>query len=272
MTRHYLGLDLGSSYTKFVVTDDTGAMAHADVVPTLSRRREDFDRAWADIRDRFEIARTCATGYGRRSIASDLQKTELICASAGVSAGCPVHKCILDIGGEDIKIIESAPDGSVIDFYMNNKCSAGTGTFITEIAERAEIDASKMSRLAAESESDRTINSFCTVFAKSEILGWKFDGVPIEDIARGIYLSVVDRVRKLPIKRGIPLFLCGGVIAFHPLLAELLAEALGADVRVVERPQMAVALGAAVLAQKEAVSPARAGDGASVDNLFRQNS
>jgi predicted CoA-substrate-specific enzyme activase len=252
MTAHYLGIDLGSAYTKFVVLDHARAIAHAEVIPTLSRRHEVHERCTALIHERFDIRRTCATGYGRRNVSSDLQKTELICAAAGVSMLHPMRKCILDIGGEDIKIIESGPDGSVLDFHMSNKCAAGTGAFISEIAERAELQLFEMSRLAKESKSDRTINSFCTVFAKSEILSWKFDGVPPEDIARGIYLSVVDRVRKLPIKPGIPLLLCGGVIAYHPLLAELLAERVASLVHVVERPQLAVALGAAVLAHKEA--------------------
>jgi predicted CoA-substrate-specific enzyme activase len=251
---HFLGIDLGSSYTKFAVTDADSAIVHAEVIPTLSRRRELFVEALSKIQGKFDIARICATGYGRRNVQSDLQKTELLCAAAGVSVYHHTHKNILDIGGEDIKIVECDPDGAVINFYMNDKCSAGTGTFITEIAERAEIDAGEMNELAKKSKSGRTINSFCTVFAKSEILGWKFDGVPIEDIARGIYLSVVDRVRKLPLKKDIPLFLCGGVIAYHPHLAELLAERLDADIKVVERPQYAVALGAAALAQKEMMS------------------
>ncbi len=251
---YYLGIDLGSSYTKFVVTGDDSAVVHAEVIPTLSRRRQIFAQALSTIQGKYDIARTCATGYGRRNVQSDLQKTELLCAAAGVSVCHQKHKSILDIGGEDIKIIECDAGGSVINFYMNDKCSAGTGTFIMEIAERAEIDLAEMNELAKRSRSSRTINSFCTVFAKSEILGWKFDGVPIEDIARGIYLSVVDRVRKLPLKKGIPLYLCGGVIAYHPHLADLLSERINTEIQVVDRPQYAVALGAAALARKEMVS------------------
>ncbi|OGC93707.1 MAG: hypothetical protein A2W25_06310 [candidate division Zixibacteria bacterium RBG_16_53_22] len=254
MNGSFLGIDLGSSYTKFIVIDEGAIIVDAEVIPTLSRRREVLDKAMSGILSRFNIQCICATGYGRRNVQADLHKTELICAAAGVSVTHKMHKSILDIGGEDIKIIESDANGSVVDFYMNNKCSAGTGTFITEIADRAELDIAEMSTLASKSKSDRTINSFCTVFAKSEILGWKFGGVPIEDIARGIYLAVVDRVHKLPLKKGMPLFLCGGVIAHHPFLAGLLAERLQADIRVVEQPQYAVALGAARLAQEEMMS------------------
>ncbi len=85
-------------------------------------------------------------------------------------------------------------------------------------------------------------------------MGWKFSGVPIEDIARGIYLSVIDRVRKMPFKKNLPLFLCGGVIAYHPHLADLLKERIQLEINVVEKPQYAVALGAAALARKEYVN------------------
>jgi len=249
MGTHFLGIDLGSSYTKFVAVDSTGRVVHIGVIPTLSRHREAFESEEHAIYERYDIERTCATGYGRRSVDVDMRKTELVCAAAGVSFLHPVHKCIVDIGGEDIKIIDADAKGGVIDFFMNDRCAAGTGTFITEIAERAELEVSEMCELSEKSSSTRIINSFCTVFAKSEILGWKFNGTPIEDIARGIYLSVVDRICKLPIKRNLPVFLCGGVIAYHRCLAEMLREALQSEIHVVAQPQYAVALGAAILAR-----------------------
>jgi predicted CoA-substrate-specific enzyme activase len=252
IAEHFLGIDLGSSYTKFVALSGDGKEAYTRAIPTLSRRREEYEKTMAEVRALCTVKNTCATGYGRRNISSELQKTELVCAAAGVSLKHPVHKVILDIGGEDIKVIECDADGGVIDFYMNDKCSAGTGTFITEMAERAELDVHEMGQLSKRSTSDRIMNSFCTVFAKSEILGLKLSGVPIEDLARGIYLSVIDRVRKLRIRRELPVFLCGGVIAYHPYLGELLAEKMRIEVRVAEQPQFSVALGAAALARKEA--------------------
>ncbi len=249
MPEHFLGIDLGSSYTKLAVLDGSGAAVHAAVLPTRSRRRDDFERELAAIRERFAIRRVCATGYGRRSVASDLQKTELVCAAAGLALAHPGRKCILDIGGEDIKVIEADADGGVVDFCMNDKCAAGTGAFLVEIANRAELDLGEMSALSRQSASERVMNSFCTVFAMSEILGWKLGGVSAEEMARGIYLAVVDRVRRLPIRRELPLFLCGGVIAYHPALADLLRDNIHADVQIAERPQYAAAFGAAALAR-----------------------
>jgi predicted CoA-substrate-specific enzyme activase len=246
---HYLGIDLGSSYTKFAVVDDSSTMIHKQVIPTLSRRRENFIDVLANINHSFDIQKVCTTGYGRNSHQGDLQKTELICASIGVSSSYPEQKCIIDIGGEDIKIIESGVSGEVLNFHMNDKCSAGTGAFITEIAEKAELEIEEMSDLARKSSANRIINSFCTVFAKTEILSWKFDGVPIEDIAQGIYLSITDRIGKMPIPSGLPVFLCGGVITYHPYIKELLENKLGLEVQITSEPLFAVANGAALLAR-----------------------
>ncbi len=250
MSDHYLGIDLGSSYTKFAVIDNSRNLVHNSVVPTLSRNKDLFKNQLTEIHNQFSIKKICTTGYGRDTFDGDLKKTELICASAGVSALFHEHKCIIDIGGEDIKIIESGPDGEVINFYMNDKCSAGTGTFITEIAEKAELEIGEISDLAKISSGSKVINSFCTVFAKSEILGWKFNNIPIEEIAKGIYLSIVTRIRKLPVKTNMPIILCGGVIAFHPYLKDLLTKEFSTDVVIPKNPQYMVAYGASILAMK----------------------
>ncbi len=248
--QHYLGIDLGSSYTKFVVVDQNDTPLHQDVLPTFSRRREKLDAVVDQIRESYTITKTCTTGYGRNVQDSDVKKTELICASIGLSQSNPIHKCIIDIGGEDIKIIDSGECGEVKHFHMNDKCSAGTGAFITEIAEKAELEIDEMSDLAKVAKGNRTINSFCTVFAKTEILGWIFDGVPIEEIAKGIYLSITDRVCKMPIPSAVPLFLCGGVITHHPYLKDIMEARLGRQVAIAPTPLYSVALGAAILAHQ----------------------
>jgi predicted CoA-substrate-specific enzyme activase len=245
-----LGIDIGSHFTKLVVVDSDDGLCFKSVLPTRSRHRENLLDLLAEIRERFNIRATCATGYGRDTLESNRRSPEIVCAAIGVSSLHPVRKTIIDIGGEDIKIIESGAHGEVEHFHMNDKCSAGTGAFITEIAEKAEIELAEMSDLASRSTSDRVMNSFCTVFAKTEILGWKFDGVPIEDMSRGIYLSIVDRICKLPIRPELPVYLCGGVAAHHPYVQHLMTERLQSDVQVTMDPQFMVALGAAILARR----------------------
>ncbi len=247
--RYYLGADLGSSYTKLVVIEGSGRSVYAEVMPTLTRRGDRLAQSLERIRGRHTIAATCATGYGRGSLDADLKKTELVCAATGVAGEYPFEKTLIDIGGEDIKIIQSGARGEIINFYMNDKCSAGTGAFISEIATKVELEIGEMSDLARQSSSDRTLNSFCTVFAKTEMLGWKFGDVPPEDMARGIYMSIVTRLAKLPIRSDLPVLLCGGVIAYHPYLGDLLARELALDVRTITEPQYVAALGAALQAR-----------------------
>ncbi|MEE9465953.1 MAG: acyl-CoA dehydratase activase [Candidatus Neomarinimicrobiota bacterium] len=247
---YYLGADLGSSYTKLVVIDDQGNPVHSEVMPTLTRRRNRLDESLRSLHERFTIAAACATGYGRSSLDWDLKKTELVCAATGAAGPHPFEKTIIDIGGEDIKIIESGGRGEIRNFYMNDKCSAGTGAFISEIAAKVELEISEMSALARASSTNRALNSFCTVFAKTEMLGWKFEDVPLEDMARGIYMSIVTRLSKLPIRADLPVLLCGGVIAYHPYLAELLTGQLGLEVRIADEPQFVAALGAALQASR----------------------
>lgn len=247
----YLGIDIGSSYTKLTVADSAGRILFGNVLKTFNRDKNQLTTALAAIHAGFPIEKTCATGYGRDHLKeAHTTKTEIYCAAMGVSSLYKKECTVLDIGGEDIKVIRSSAEGKVIDFYMNSKCAAGTGTFLTEIAERAEIDLAKMSALASQSVSTTELNSFCTVFAKTEIMKWIFDEMPVEDMARGIYLSIVNRISKLRIDKDLPVYLIGGVIAYHPYLRNVLEEKLERPVTVPDDPQMINSYGAALLAQK----------------------
>jgi len=248
---HYLGIDIGSSYTKITVINSRCAIEKQLILKTLNRDKNKLSNELDKIRNEFKIEAICSTGYGREHFKSaNLHKTEIYCASMGVSELYPEKKNIIDIGGEDIKVIKSSNLGKVEDFYMNTKCAAGTGTFITEIAERAEIDLSKMSQLAASSNYDKELNSFCTVFAKTEIMQWIFDEVPVGDLARGIYLSIVNRIAKIRLDRELPIYLCCGVIAYHPYLKEILAQKFNQNVIVTPNPQLINSYGAALAAKK----------------------
>ncbi len=247
---HFLGIDLGSSYTKFAVLNEAGELQFSKVIKTLMRKKTSFEETMEYVADHFDIAVSCTTGYGRKTVKSDIKKTEIICASVGLSFYYPFTKTILDIGGEDIKVIESGAGGEVLKFHMNDKCAAGTGSFITEIAEKAELDIGEMSELAKKAKQVRTLNSFCTVFAKTEIISWKFDGVDESEIALGIYLSIVNRIKRMHLNDEHPLILCGGVVAYHPYLAELLGKEMKCKVIVPPYPQLVVAIGAAISAMK----------------------
>jgi 2-dehydropantoate 2-reductase len=249
---YFLGVDLGSSYTKFIVLDSNSKIVFKLALKTLNRDRIGVRHVMNAIRGEFDIKSSCATGYGRKNFPdAEIVKTEINCAAEGVSYFYPGLKNIIDIGGEDIKVIHCDNSSHVENFYLNDKCAAGTGSFITEIAERAELNVSEMSLLAARSSAQTELNSFCTVFAKTEIMKWLIEGMSVEDIAKGVYLSIANRVAKLRITAGDPVFLIGGVIAFHPYLKTILEEKLKVDVHLVENPQFMAALGAALIAKKQ---------------------
>ncbi|MCB0480047.1 MAG: 2-dehydropantoate 2-reductase [Flavobacteriales bacterium] len=247
----FLGVDLGSAYIKFTVIDEKQNVVFRYTLQTLNKERLAHRQVMQAIQSDFDIKYSCATGYGRKHfIESDIVKTEINCAAAGVSRDIKGRKNIIDIGGEDIKVIHCDENNAVANFYMNDKCAAGTGSFLSEIADRAEIEVSEMSHLAARSNNSKELNSFCAVFAKTEIMNWIFDGISIEDISKGIYLSIANKVAKMKLLPDVPTVMIGGVIDNHPYLLSLLNERFGTDIQIVEVPQHSVSLGAAIIAQK----------------------
>lgn len=252
---YHLGVDLGSSYTKFIVLDSDSKIVFKLALKTLNRDKIGVRHVMRAIQSEFDIKSSCATGYGRKNFPdADFAKTEINCAAEGVSYSYHGVKNIIDIGGEDIKVIHCDNMNHVENFYLNDKCAAGTGSFITEIAERAELNVSEMSLLAARSNNKNELNSFCTVFAKTEIMKWLIDGMSVEDIAKGVYLSIANRVAKLRIVNDEPIYLIGGVIAFHPYLKDILSTKLNQKVLMVENPQFMGALGAALLAKQSYIN------------------
>jgi 2-dehydropantoate 2-reductase len=248
---HFLGIDLGSAYIKFTVIDGDENVLYHQILKTLNRDKVAIKHVMDAIKSEFSITNSCATGYGRKHFPdAEMIKTEVNCAAVGVSNLYRGAKNIIDIGGEDIKVIKCDDFDTVDSFYLNDKCAAGTGSFITEIAERADIKVSEMSDLASKSKYSSELNSFCTVFAKTEIMKWLFDGVSVEDIARGIYLSLANKVSRLRIDTSLPSFMIGGVIAHHPYLKNLLEEKLLQQIQVLDNPQYVVSLGAALVAKQ----------------------
>lgn len=257
----FLGIDLGSAYTKFTVIDEKGNPVFRYILQTLNKDRQAMKAVIQAIHGVFNIKYSCATGYGRKHFTdTDIVKTEINCGAVGVSEYFSGAKNIIDIGGEDIKVLQCNNENHVVNFYMNDKCAAGTGAFLSEISERAGINDSDMSSLAAHSDFEKELNSFCTVFAKTEIMNWVFDGMPAPDIARGIYISIANKVAKMKMVPGMPIYMIGGVIAYHPYLSNILAIKFGKEIKTVEHPQYIVSFGAANIAkqtwmQKSAPAP-----------------
>lgn len=246
----FVGVDLGSAYTKFTVIDENENVVYQSALRTLNRDKAALKHVMEAVSSEFPVKYCCATGYGRKSFHdADIVKTEINCAAKGVAKYHSGRKNIIDIGGEDIKVVRCSENNIVENFYLNDKCAAGTGAFLVEVAERAEMQTNEMSDLASKSDFGNELNSFCTVFAKTEITGWLIEGKPIEDIARGIYLSIANRITKLRVDTISPIFMIGGVVAHHYFLKILLQEKYEQKIEIVENPQNVVSLGAALIAK-----------------------
>ena len=205
------------------------------------------------------LSAVLSTGYGRSNVeAAGATRTEIACHGRGAYHHFPRRITVVDIGGQDNKVIELDEDGRRLGFKMNRKCAAGTGAFIEEIAHRLDVPLEALDAMAARSTTDLTLNSFCTVFAATEVLARIRQGVPPEDLARAAFRSVVRRIVESHPLSG-EVVLTGGVVAHNPVVVELLAEATGARALLPPEPQLAGALGAALLARDESTR-SRKGD------------
>jgi predicted CoA-substrate-specific enzyme activase len=254
----YAGVDVGSTTTKAVIINQGGA-----VVGTASRTSgTDLTAAAGEcLKEALETAgepapsHLVATGYGRNNVAgADISITEITCHGRGAYHSFPEAITVVDIGGQDTKVISLDTTGQRVGFKMNRKCSAGTGVFLEEIARRLDVPLEDLDNVARSSERSAPLNSYCTVFASTEMLSRIRAGEAREDLVLGAYESVVRRVVEMADLTG-TLVLTGGVVAYHPIVAELMANETGATVKVPADPHMVGALGAALaareLAQKE---------------------
>lgn len=248
----FCGVDIGASATKLVLLDQNLNVQARVVRPSgvdyAATASACLDQALGAANPNI-IARTVATGYGRRNVPfADDTRTEIQCHGDGCHHLLRRAVTIVDIGGQDNKVIRVDDRGKRIDFKMNRKCAAGTGAFLEEIALRLAIDVSELDPLAQQTTETVQLSSFCTVFAKTEILAHLRRGTPINQIVRGAYHAVVLRVVEMAPLDG-EVVLTGGVAAHSRTVAEVFAERVGHHVHVPEYPQFTGALGAALAAR-----------------------
>jgi predicted CoA-substrate-specific enzyme activase len=252
----YLGVDLGAAHTKAVIIDASRFTRGRAIVPTgmdfFRAGREALRLALLDAGiQAVDITAAVATGYGRKNLDfAASTKTEISCHARGAFHYFPEAITVIDIGGQDSKIIKIGPDGRWFDFKMNRKCAAGTGAFLEEIAGRIGVGLSELEGLARQSTTEVALSSFCTVFCSSEILGMIRRGIKVPDIVKAVMGSVVARLTEMDVLSG-TVVATGGVVAHHPLVVELLAAVTGNPVRIAPEPQLAGALGAALFALEE---------------------
>ncbi|MEI7896961.1 MAG: acyl-CoA dehydratase activase [bacterium] len=220
-----LGIDLGSSYTKGVLVDENNRMAGFHCV----KSGYNFNNAAAKIIGHFsanhEIAYPVYTcGYGREQVSvSFVSNSELIALSKAVYEIYQRSCSIIDIGGQDTKYISVNSLGQVDKFKMNRKCAAGTGSFLEEIAFRLDVTPEEFTEFARQATEEVKINSFCTVFAISEIIGMIKNGATLPNIIIGIYNSIIVRSLEMSLVEDY-LVITGGLPAMHPTIVKLFKD------------------------------------------------
>ncbi len=245
------GLDIGSRTIALVEWDGQG-MVRAEVVDTGTNPLENARALLAGRTYR----RLVATGYGRHlAVERELADTVISEIKAYGLGAChlfPDAGTVLDIGGQDSKVILVGPGGQVLRFEMNDRCAAGTGRFLENMAHALGMGVEQFGphALAAEGQAVR-ISSMCTVFAESEVVSLIARGEDSRRVALGLHQAIVDRVGGMVRRVGVrPRFVFAGGVAYNPCLQKLFAEALGVPLSVPENPQIVGALGAALYAER----------------------
>ena len=248
------GIDIGSISTKAAVLSD-GKLLGTRLIFTgynaEAAGRTVFEELLKDLGlERQAVRRLISTGYGRNSVKFvDKAVTEITCHGAGAHYLDPGVRSIIDIGGQDSKVIVIDEKGKVKNFAMNDKCAAGTGRFLEVMARALEVDLEVFGNLSLEARSPSRISSLCTVFAESEVISLISRGEHRENIIAGIHESIAARVAAMANRVGVvpPVVMTGGV-AKNAGVVKALEKKLGMTIRVSEYAQVNGAIGAAVLA------------------------
>jgi predicted CoA-substrate-specific enzyme activase len=250
----YVGLDVGSLGAKSVIISESGIEGYA-VIPTgvfpEKSGQEVMNKALSGLTG--NVRYTIATGYGRITAKyADKTITEITCHAKGAHYLHPATQTIIDIGGQDCKVIRLSEDGNVADFAMNDKCAAGTGRFLEVISGVFKVPLEDLGDMSNGDAALTPINNTCTVFAETEIISLLARGEQSESILKGVFRAIASRVAGIASRIGVKddVFFSGGV-AKNCGVVSALREVLGCSILVPDfDPQLVGALGAAVIAME----------------------
>lgn len=252
---YYAGIDIGSTTTNVVILDQQKKIVASAIVPTGSRTVKSSNLALSQALkaanlSREQLSNTVSTGYGRTNITfRDKDVTEITCHAKGAHYLNPAVRTVIDIGGQDSKIIRLDSTGGVKDFAMNDKCAAGTGRFLEMMARSLQLDLLEMSQLGLTYDEDITISSMCSVFAESEVISLIAANKKIDDIIHGINKSVASRVLALLKRVGSEEeYMVTGGVSKNTGLVNTIERQLGAKLYVYAESEICGALGAALIA------------------------
>lgn len=251
---YVLGVDSGSTSTDAVVMDADEHIVASVIVATGAKATAGAAKAVDEVLHqasltRRDLALSVATGYGRDAIPDmDTTITEITCHAAGAHFLKPDARTIIDIGGQDSKVIHISPTGAVVNFVMNDKCAAGTGRFLEMMARTMEMPLDEFCRTGLDWKHEVRISNMCTVFAESEVVSLVADDTPIADIVHGLDVSVATKTAALARRvHAEPPYLMTGGVARNEGVVGALGDVLSSPVATHEDSQLCGAIGAALL-------------------------
>ena len=259
MPVYTMGVDIGSSTSKCVILAG-GKEITACIVSPGGTGTGGPDRVVGQaltqaglVQD--DIAYTAATGYGRNTFTcAEKTYSELSCHAKGARWLYPEARTVVDIGGQDCKVMKLDADGKLDGFVMNDKCAAGTGRFLEVMARVLELELPELEKLDERAECIVEITSTCAVFAESEVISRLSTGADIPGVVAGIHRSAAMKAAGLAKRLTVtsPVFFTGGVSRNAGVTRALECE-LGVKVLTDERAQAAGAIGAALFAYENII-------------------
>ena len=252
---YFAGIDSGSTSTDVVILNKDKEIVTGIILPTGAGAAIGAERALEEaLKDanlqREDIDALVTTGYGRTAIQEgDKSITEITCHARGAHYLNPEVRTVVDIGGQDSKVIRLDETGAVVNFVMNDKCAAGTGRFLEMMARTMEMSLDKMSVTGLQYDEDITISSMCTVFAESEVVSLIAQNKKTDDIVHGLNKAVAAKTASLA-KRvgGEDKYMMTGGVSKNQGLVRTLEEKLGTELVISDKAQLCGALGAALFA------------------------
>ena len=252
-----LGIDIGSLTTKVVILGDDGIIT-SSIIPSADEAELSAKAAVEQAANQsglsLDDSYIVSTGIGGKSVSfSQQQKAITTCLARGIRYLFPSVRMVIDMGAESSTVIKVNERGRLSDWASQDKCAAGTGIFLQQMAKLMGVPLTEMSQLSLQAKSRADISSTCAVFAESEVISHvhRDPPTPKEEIVAGIYFSVVSRIMSLCKRIGIEkdVAVVGGV-ALNSGLVRILGEEMGFDILVPDEPQITAALGAAVIARE----------------------
>ena len=248
------GIDSGSTSTDVVIMDSgRNILGKAIVATGMSASKSASAALEAALREaglsRSSLRGVAATGYGREIIEMEKQTiTEITCHAKGAHFLFPGIRTIIDIGGQDSKVIRIDEEGRVLHFVMNDKCAAGTGRFLEMQAKALGLSMEEMSRLGLSWKEDVRISSMCTVFAESEVISLVAGDTPVNDIIHGLNMAVAQKTESLVRRgKGEPAFAMTGGVSRNAGVVNCLESTLSSHMHISDLSQFCGAIGAALM-------------------------